>query len=143
MTTPALAAHALRQRLADAFAIDDPPPGLARAITITSALLREPGDLDVHHRARDLLEVVTLRCRLLVVRDRAHDANQPGLGLVAHGLIGHATAELLGAMGEPGWRAAALDLIEPDLTVVEPLSAEVAQRLLSLALGVDELATDA
>lgn len=127
----------LRLALARAFLAEPTPPGIKRANALLVALKRNPDDEEAQRQARDLLTVLKLRARLLDVRDRAHRAGAPNVALVAHGLIGHAEAELLGSMSYPGWRAAALDLLEPDEERYEPLDRAVALRLLVLALGKD------
>lgn len=127
----------LRLALARAFLAEPMPPGIKRANALIVVLKRNPDDAEAKRQARDLLAVMELRARLLDIRDRAQRAGAPNVALVAHGLVGHAEAELLGSMSYPGWRAAALDLLEPDEAQSEPLESEVALRLLVLALGGD------
>lgn len=58
--------------------------------------------------------------------------------LVIHGLLGHATAALLGSTNDPGWRAAALDLLDPEGAAPKPLDDALAARLLALATADDD-----
>lgn len=136
MTTAPRPALELRLAITDAYSGGDPPPGAERARRVVLALKRAPNDVETQGRARDLLAVVDLRARLLKLRADAERAGAPNLALVAHGLIGHADAELLGATRDPGWRAAALDLLEPDGQERDPLDPGTARRLLALALGL-------
>lgn len=135
MTTPSTSTLDLRLALADAFAADPPPAGARRARDLIATLQRTPNDIGAQHRARDLLAVVDLRQRLITARDRARQLGTPHVALTAHGLIGHADAELLGSTSNPGWRAAALDLLDPDDEHRDPLDRDEALRLLVLALG--------
>lgn len=138
MTTTKRPALELRLAIGEIYRGDDPPPGLERANAVIRALRRRPDDRAAQQRARDLLAVVELRDRLLTLRGDAERAGAPQLALVVHGLVGHADAALLGATGDPGWRAAALDLLEPDGAAAEPLDRLTARRLLALALGIDD-----
>ena len=122
----------LRRRIGDVYLADDPPPGLHRASWLTTALAREPGNAEFHAMARDFLEVIELYRRLVAELD---PSSEPGVGLVLHGLVGHATAELVGGTRSPGWRAAALDLLDPDGKTSAPLDHEDMVRLFALALG--------
>jgi len=92
----------LRRRIGDVYLVDEPPPGTSRATWLTTALAREPDNLEFHAMARDFLAVIVLYKRLAAALDAVEDAPT---GLVLHGLLGHATAELVGATREPGWRA--------------------------------------
>lgn len=134
MTTDSRPAPELRRLIADVYLVDDPPPGAARASWMTAALVREPDNADFLAMARDFLAVVDLRARLLKALDEAKAAREPMTALVVHGLVGHAEAALLGSTGLVGWRAAALDLLEPDGAAPATLDRETAARLLALAL---------
>ncbi len=127
-THPALE---LRRQIGDVYRVDPPPPGLHRATWLITALMREPHDVEHHARARDLLAVVDLHRRLT---DALAAATDPRTGRALHGLVGHATAELMGANREPGWRAAALDLLDPDGGPPPPLEHTDAVRLFTLAI---------
>lgn len=124
----------LRQAITEVYTADDPPPGIERANALVLALKRSPR-AETLRRARDLLSVVELRARLLRLRAAAESAGAATRALVVHGLIGHADAELLGGEGDAGWRAAALDLVEPDGVEVDPVDPVTARRLLALARG--------
>jgi hypothetical protein len=128
----------LRRLLTDAYLAEDAPPGADRASWFITALLREPDNEDVQRMARDILTVIELRARLLSARDTAGRVDAPHVALVIHGLIGHADAELCGSTHNPGWRAAALDLLEPDGQERKVLPYGLAVRLFALAMGVDE-----
>lgn len=136
MTTARRPALELRLAITDIYAAPDPPPGMSRANGLLRALKRRPDDREAQQRARDLLAVVELRARLLTLRGDAERSGADNLALVVHGLIGHADAELLGATRDPGWRAAALDLLEPDDDAPDPVDPATARRLLALALGL-------
>ncbi len=140
MTPERQAARALRRLIADAYLTDDPPPGTHRATWFITALAREPDDPAHHAMARDFLAVLDLYRRLAEALAATDD---PQTGLILHGLIGHATAELMGATRDPGWRAAALDLLEPDGRTEPPIDRADAVRLFALALGLDPEPTDA
>lgn len=128
----------LRLALIEIFTSPSAPPGTKRANRLILALRQTPDDAELHQRARDLLAVVELRRQLIAHRERAEQAEAPHLALVVHGLIGHADAELLGGRGDPGWRAAALDLLEPDGDEApDPVDPATARRLFMLALGLD------
>jgi len=129
----------LRRRIGDVYLADGPPPGAHRATWFTTVLMREPDNTEFHAMARDFLQVIGLYRRLIGALDAAGD---PQVGLVVHGLIGHATAELVGATRNPGWRAAALDLLDPDGKTEAPLDYEDLVRLFALALGLDPDADD-
>ena len=135
MTTKTAPALHLRRLIADVYLTDHPPPGLDRATWFTTALARDPDSPEYQSMARDFLAVVGLYRRLTAARDRADD---PTLGLVIDGLISDASAELMGATRDPGWRAAALDLLEPDGEIRPPLDHDDAVQLFALALGLDE-----
>jgi hypothetical protein len=132
----------LRRLLTDAYLAEDAPPGGDRASWFITALLREPDNEDVQRMARDILTVIELRARLLSARDTAGRVDAPHVALVIHGLIGHADAELCGSTQNPGWRAAALDLLEPDGQERKVLPYGLAVRLFALAMGVDEAADE-
>lgn len=100
-------------------------------------LKRASTDAEAQRRARDLIAVLDLRARLIAHRERAERAGAASVALLAHGFIGHAVAELLGATRDPGWRAAALDLLDPDGEERDPIDPTIARRLLALALGLD------
>lgn len=135
MTTARGTALQLRLAITDAYAGAEPPPGVERAVALVRGLKRAPTDAEAQRRARDLLAVLDLRARLIAHRERAERAGAANLALVVHGLVGHADAELLGATRDPGWRAAALDLLDPDGEERDPLDPTVARHLLALALG--------
>lgn len=137
MPTAAVPALHLRQQITDIYLAAKPPPGGHRATWFVAALKREPGREDFHAMARDFLAVVDLYRRLVSAADTAERAGDAQTGLVLHGLIGHATAELMGSTRYPGWRAAALDLLDPDGKTEPPIGREDAVRLFALALGVD------
>jgi len=134
MTTDMSSALHLRRRIGDVYLTEHPPPGLHRATWFTTALKREPERAEFHAMARDFLAVVDLYRRLAVARKAAVDAQT---GLVIHGLLGHATAELMGSTHHPGWRAAALDLLDPDGLAEPRIAPADAARLLALALAPD------
>lgn len=138
MTTAAASALDLRLAISHAFNADEPPPGASRAAALLLDLRRDPDNDDTCREARDLLTVVDLRARLINTRDTAQRLDAPQVALVAHGLIGHADAELLRGTHNPGWRAAALDLLEPDDENRDPLDRNTALRLLTLALRTDD-----
>lgn len=138
MTLTAASALDLRLEIGNIFSGDDPPPGAARAAALLLDLRRHPDDAEVRQRARDLLAAVALRARLVDYRDHAQRIDAPRVALLAHGLIGHADAELLGGTAAPGWRAAALDLLEPDDEHRDPLDRDTALRLLTLALRTED-----
>lgn len=138
MTTERRPALELRLAITDSYAADHPPPGMDRANVLMLGLKRQPNDLRAQQRARDFLAVIDLRARLIKLRGDAERAGANNLALVVHGLVGHADAELLGATRDPGWRAAALDLLEPDGEESDPLDPATARRLLALALGLDD-----
>lgn len=146
MTTDSRTALELRLALTDIFTADDPPPGASRASGLLFVLRREPECREHQQRARDLLAVLDLRARLIAHRERAERTDALALAVIAHGLVGHADAELLGSTGEPGWRAAALDLLEPDSDGdADPIDPVTARRLFGLALGLcgDDACDDA
>lgn len=148
MTTDTRPAPDLRLAITDIYTGESPPPGAERASGILFMLRREPESETQRHRARDLLAVIDLRARLLDHRERAERAGAHSLALVVHGLIGHADAELLGSTRDPGWRAAALDILDPDGESdgdADHVDDETARRLFALALGLDgdETADDA
>lgn len=120
----------------------DPPPGSQRAGGLLVNLRRAPTNPRHLTMARDLLAVVDLRVRLRAAVDTARAAGDQVGALVLLGLIGHADAELMGSTDCPGWRAAALDLLEPDGEDPAPLDPELATRLLALVL-VDDHETEA
>lgn len=133
----------LRRLLTDAYLADDAPPGGERASWFITALLREPDNEDVQRMARDILAVIDLRARLIERREAAERADAPHVALVVHGLIGHADAELCGSTRNPGWRAAALDMLDPDgQERTKALPYGLAVRLFALAMGVDETGDD-
>lgn len=129
MTTPAASALDLRLAISHAFNADQPPPGASRAAALLLDLRRDPDNDDTHREAR---------ARLINTRDTAQRLDAPQVALIAHGLIGHADAELLRGTHNPGWRAAALDLLEPDDENRDPLDRNTALRLLTLALRTDD-----
>ncbi len=133
MTTDTSPAPELRRKIGDVYLNDNPPPGAHRATWFTTALMREPDNVQHHHMARDFLAVIDLYRRLTAALDGTDD---PQTGLVIHGFIGHATAELVGATRDPGWRAAALDLLDPDGHTEAPLDRADAVRLFALATGL-------
>lgn len=147
MTTSTGPALQLRLAITGIYTGENPPPGAERASGLLFLLRREPECVEHHHRARDLLAVLDLRARLLDHRERAEGAGAHNLALVVHGLIGHADAELLGSTRDPGWRAAALDILDPDdeSDATDPIDNETARRLFALALGLygDDAADDA
>lgn len=134
MPTAAVPALELRRSITAIYLSECPPPGAHRATWIITGLVREPTREDFHAIARDFLAVIVLYQRLVVALDAVEDAPT---GLVLHGLLGHATAELVGATREPGWRAAALDLLDPDGKTQAPLDHDDAVRLFAFALGLD------
>lgn len=123
----------LRREIAEVYLADEPPPGIHRATWFTTALKREPDNVEHHRMARDFLAVLELHARLSASLAATND---PQTGLVLHGLVGHAVAELMGATRDPGWRAAALDLLDPDGQTVPPLDRADAVRLFALAMGL-------
>ena len=133
MTTDTSPALELRRKIGDVYLGDNPPPGKSRATWFITLLMREPDNVEHHHMARDFLAVIDLYRRLSTALDETEDSQT---GLVIHGLIGHATAELMGATRDPGWRAAALDLLEPDGHTRAPLDHPGAVRLFALAVGL-------
>lgn len=136
MTTEKRPALELRLAMTDAYSGEDAPPGAERARALVLGLRRAPDDVEAQRRARDLLTVLDLRAGLLRLRADAERVGAANLALVVHGLAGHADAELLGATRDPGWRAAALDLLDPDGDERDPLDPATARRLLALALGL-------
>lgn len=134
MTTDTSLARDLRRKIADLYLVDHPPPGAHRASWLTAALMRKPDDEEHHARARDFLAVVGLYRQLADALDATDD---PQTGLVLDGLIGHATAELMGECRFIGWRAAALDVLDPDAHADHPLDRQDAVRLFALALGIE------
>lgn len=127
------AARHLRQRITEVYLTDEPPPGKDRATWFTTALKREPDNVEFHRMARDFLAVIGLHARL---SEALAVADDPETGLVLHGLVGHAVAELLGATWHPGWRAAALDVLDPDGGAAPPLDRVDMARLFALAMGL-------
>lgn len=116
------------------YLVDDPPPGQSRAAFLTSALMALPREPDVLDMAGDFLAVLDLRARLLTAMTAARAAGDPMTALVLLGLAGYAEAALLGAIRLVGWRAAVLDLLEPDGGAPPAVDRETAARLLALAL---------
>ena len=138
MTTDSRSAPELRRLIADVYRVDDPPPGASRASRLTVELVRLPGDPTILERARDFLAVVELHRRLLAAAESARAASDPMTALVLLGLSGYAEAALMGSTGLVGWRAAALDLLEPDGAALGTLDRDTATRLLVLALEDDD-----
>lgn len=132
-TSPALL---LRRQITDIYLRAEPPPGRARATWFVAALVREPGRPEFVSMARDFLAAVGLYERLSAAVADAQARGDASTGLVLHGLRGHARAELMGSTENPGWRAAALDVLEPDGVVGVPLDHEDAVRLFALSLGL-------
>lgn len=131
-TTPPPALE-LRRAIADVYLRPDPPPGQIRAGNLLLKLIRDPQSADDRARAVDLLAAADLYDRLAEALGVARAAGDAPTALVIHGLIGHATAALLGSTNYPGWRAAALDLLDPDGAAPRPVDTQVAARLLALA----------
>lgn len=134
MTIDSRSALELRLLIGKIYLGTDPPPGIQRANGLILALRRAPTNFRYLSRARDLLAAVELRTRLHAAMLAARDAGDEVTTLGLHGLIGHADAELMGSTASPGWRAAALDLLEPDGAAPCPVDAELAHRLFALAL---------
>lgn len=134
-TTDPQSAPELRRQIAEIYLIDHPPPGKSRASLIITGLVRKPGCPDLKAMARDLIEVAQLRARLVAARDAARRRQDASLGLLIHGLIGHADAALLGSTDAPGWRAAALDILDPDDEPRASLDAAATERLFALVLA--------
>lgn len=137
MTTPSRSALELRVLIGNLYLCEDPPPGIQRANLLIVNLRRAPTNPRTLTMARDLLAVVDLRARLRVAVDAARATGDQVGALVLLGLLGHADAELMGSTDRPGWRAAALDLLEPDGEAPGPLDPELATRLLALVLVDD------
>ncbi len=142
MTIDSRSALELRVLIGHVYLGQDPPPGIQRAGGLLVNLRRAPTNPRYLTMARDLLAVVDLRVRLRAAVDTARAAGDQVGALVLLGLIGHADAELMGSTDRPGWRAAALDLLEPDGEDAAPLDPELATRLLTLVL-VDKHETEA
>jgi len=138
MTTESRSAPELRRLIADVYLVDDPPPGESRASWLTAALVRLPEEPTILDMARDFLEVIDLHRRLLAATEAARAAGDPTTALVLLGLAGYAEAALVGSTGLVGWRAAALDLLEPDDAAPGALDRDTATRLLALALEADD-----
>lgn len=137
MTTDSRSALELRRAIADVYLRPDPPPGKIRAGNLLLKLLRDPASDEDRARAVDLLTAADLYDRLVEALATSRAEGDASTALVIHGLIGHATAALLGSTNDPGWRAAALDLLAPDGGTPQPIDAEVAARLLALATADD------
>lgn len=133
MTTDTGPALHLRCALAAIYLRDAAPPGEARAAWLIAALRRTPHDPAVISMARDLLAAVSLYRRL-----HARAVAEPDAAATTVPLLAHAAAELQGSTAHPGWRAAALDLLEPDEHVAAPLDPLTRARLLVLGLGLCE-----
>lgn len=128
-TGPALG---LRLAIGALYLSDDPPPGRARAMWLMSVLRRAPHAAVSVAMARDFLAVVELHQRLSTALSHATDAaTAAALGA----LVGHAEAALSAGTAHPGWRAAALDRLDPDGRAEPSLAHDDAVRLLQLALG--------
>ena len=137
MTTDTEPALHLRRQIANTYLRTEPPPGQARATWFVAALRRAPRNADFLAMARDFIAAIELYERLSAALAAARAAGDAATGLVLHGLLGHATAELIGSTENPGWRAAALDILDPDGHVEPPIAHADAVRLFALALGID------
>ena len=137
MTTDMEPALHLRRQIASTYLRPEPPPGQARATWFMAALRRSPRNAEFLSMARDFIAAIELYERLSVALAAVRAAGDAPTGLVLHGLLGHATAELMGSTENPGWRAAALDILDPDGHVEPPIDHADAVRLFALALGID------
>lgn len=136
MTTHCGPAHALRRSIADVYLADPPPPGADRASWLTTALARAPDDPVCREMARDLLAVVTLHRRLAAALTAAEARGDRAAAAALAALLDDAAAELDGGTRAVGWRAEALDLLDPDEHAEPPLAEADAVRLFALALGL-------